>query len=261
MKVLKRKKLNQMLNEWPTSGLHTTASLDERGVSKSLRHHYVKYRWLEKVARGLYRRPGDVTEWSKVVHTFQNEKTNTLHLGGLSALEVHGYGHYIHMEERPLFLYGSLLSKRFPAWFKSAINRKMFYISMKFLENVPERCIVNLLVEGSPLLVSTPELAVLEMLYTVPTKVGFDEAFKIVESLVVMRTDLLQILLENCKNVKVKRLFLYFAREIKHGWYSKLNRGKINIGSGKRELIKGGKLDKEFLLTVNSNYFSKEVLF
>jgi len=58
------------------------------------------------------------------------------------------------------------------------------------------------------------------------------------------------MLLESCSSVKGKRLFLYYAREASHSWYPALDRSRINLGAGKRELVKGGKLDKEFLLTV-----------
>jgi len=60
----------------------------------------------------------------------------------------------------------------------------------------------------------------------------------------------MQMLLESCSSVKAKRLFLYYAREASHSWYPALDRSRIDLGAGKRELVKGGKLDKEFLLTV-----------
>jgi hypothetical protein len=60
----------------------------------------------------------------------------------------------------------------------------------------------------------------------------------------------LQKLLEECKNVKVKRLFLWFADRHKYIWLSKLEIERINLGSGNRMIAKGGKLDNKYKITV-----------
>lgn len=57
--------------------------------------------------------------------------------------------------------------------------------------------------------ISSPERAVLELLYHVPTLVGFDEALQLVGSMGTLRHGVMQELLERCTNIKVKRLFLY----------------------------------------------------
>jgi len=68
-------------------------------------------------------------------------------------------------------------------------------------------------------------------------------------------------LLEGCSSIKVKRLFLYCAREAGHSWYLALDRSRVDLGAGKRELVKGGTLDKEFLLTVAANPYATEIRF
>lgn len=60
----------------------------------------------------------------------------------------------------------------------------------------------------------------------------------------------LQKLLGDCRSVKVKRLFFYFADRHQHAWLKKLNKDAIDLGEGKRMLVKGGKLDKNYLITV-----------
>ena len=60
----------------------------------------------------------------------------------------------------------------------------------------------------------------------------------------------LQKLLGDCRNIKVKRLFFYFADRHQHAWLKRLDKHAINLGEGKRMLIKGGKLDKTYLITV-----------
>jgi len=61
---------------------------------------------------------------------------------------------------------------------------------------------------------------------------------------------LLQKLLEECRQVKAKRLFLWLAREQNHAWYLHIDKGKIDLGKGKRQIGKGGILDEEYLITV-----------
>jgi len=51
-------------------------------------------------------------------------------------------------------------------------------------------------------------------------------------------------------NVKVKRLFLWFAERNQHAWLNKLDREGVDLGRGKRMLVKGGKLDPKFNIIV-----------
>jgi len=60
----------------------------------------------------------------------------------------------------------------------------------------------------------------------------------------------LQTLLVDCRSVKVKRLFFFFADRHRHAWLKRLDRSVIDLGSGKRMLVKGGRFDAEHLITV-----------
>jgi tRNA-binding EMAP/Myf-like protein len=59
-------------------------------------------------------------------------------------------------------------------------------------------------------------------------------------------------LLENCNSIKVKRLFLFLAESYQHPWLKKINRAKIDLGQGKRVIVKGGKLDSKYQITVTN---------
>jgi hypothetical protein len=65
-----------------------------------------------------------------------------------------------------------------------------------------------------------------------------------------LRANVLQDHLQKCRSIKVKRLFLFLARESGHGWYKKLNRSRVKLGSGKRSIEPGGVYDSEFEITV-----------
>ena len=64
----------------------------------------------------------------------------------------------------------------------------------------------------------------------------------------------MQSLLESTRSVKVKRLFLFFADRHQHRWLDYISREKIDLGKGKRMLVKGGKLDTKYLITVPEEF-------
>ena len=50
--------------------------------------------------------------------------------------------------------------------------------------------------------------------------------------------------------MKVKRLFLFMAETHELPWYEKLKVSEIDLGSGKRTIVKNGKLNNKFKITV-----------
>jgi hypothetical protein len=75
--------------------------------------------------------------------------------------------------------------------------------------------------------------------------------------LLTLRPKLVQQLLESCSSIKVKRLFLLLAEELKLPWVKKLNLDKIDLGSGDRTLVKGGKLHPKYRLTLPADLFDE----
>ena len=73
-----------------------------------------------------------------------------------------------------------------------------------------------------------------------------------------LRPDIVSRLLKDCKNIKVKRLFLWFAQKHNHEWFGRLNLSGVNLGSGKRVIQKDGKLDTKYLITVPKENDDKE---
>ncbi len=60
----------------------------------------------------------------------------------------------------------------------------------------------------------------------------------------------MQNLLEEATSIKVKRVFFFFADRHHHRWLNRIDREKIDLGRGKRMLVKGGKLDPKYEITV-----------
>lgn len=65
-----------------------------------------------------------------------------------------------------------------------------------------------------------------------------------------LRPKLVQDLLEICSSIKVKRLFLCLAERIGHEWFHYLDLTKIDLGRGKRSIVKGGRYDSKYQITI-----------
>jgi hypothetical protein len=101
-----------------------------------------------------------------------------------------------------------------------------------------------------PLAVSTPERAILEVLDELPRRESFHQVDMLMDCAASLRPKSLQRLLAECRSVKVKRLFFFFADRHRHRWLDQVDKSKVDLGQGKRSLIKGGKLDPTYQITV-----------
>ena len=73
---------------------------------------------------------------------------------------------------------------------------------------------------------------------------------KLAEGLVSLSPNRLTKLLTDCKSIKVKRLFFFFADRHKPTWRKRLDPKEFDLGTGDRMLVRGGKLDPVYRITV-----------
>ena len=206
--------------------------------------------WLEPFGRGAYIRAGDKVDWPGALYTLQKQLRLPVHAGGKTALERKGYAHYLPTRQKRVFLYGTR-GLVLPTWFKGdrfgvdlvVTRTNLFPAELRegFTEFKEKDFSVR---------ISAPERAMLEMLHLVPRKVGFDEALSVMGNLVTLRSDIVQGLLEACRSVKVKRLFLYMAESQEHAWFSKVDLSKVDLGEGKRMIVLNGRYDPKYRITV-----------
>jgi hypothetical protein len=273
-------KLNRLQHDLP-EGLVVDANwLERRGYSSSLRSKYAAHGWLEQVARGVYRRPAaklsnsdkqhESLRWQHVVISLQTLLERSFIVGGRTALELQGFAHYLSAGEfHEVHLYGN---ERPPAWVaKLTLETKfVFHNARTLFKNSPpghaapgverdSRSLAGGLVRKTwgqwewPLVMSSPERAILELLNEVPQRETFHQADMLMEGLRTLSPKRLQKLLIECRSVKVKRLFLWFAERHNYSWLKQLDRAEIDLGTGKRMLQRGGKLDPKFNITVPEN--------
>ena len=87
-------------------------------------------------------------------------------------------------------------------------------------------------------------------LYLTPKKQELVECYEIMEGLNNLRPKQVQELLEACTSIKVKRLFLYMAEKARHDWFKYIDLEGIDLGNGKRSLVKEGVYISKYQITV-----------
>lgn len=183
--------------------------------------HYVRSGWLVRLGRGMFMFPQDVLQAGPSIKVLARHLPG-LHVGGKTALAWRGIRHNVGPRER-LELWGDLPAS-LPSWFTQRfpgryVARKLFdaKIARDFgLQPLPET-------PDGPL-VSVPERALLELLAEVGARQGIEEAKNIMEGLRSPRLEVLGPLLEHCPRVKVVRLCVQWAEELKLEWAAEARR-------------------------------------
>ena len=271
-----REKLNWLNRDLPEGLVVDAGWLERHSVSRQLRRKYVMNGWLLSLARGVYCRsassePNEPLPWQQLVVSLNALMNLPVSVGARTALELQGFAHYLGASgPREVHLY---TQKDMPGWVSHLpVNtRPVFHNALKLFRNgeippydrkaeatAPALAKASLTPQPSglkswPLVVSTPERAILELLDEVPDRETFHQADVLMEGLRNLSPRRLHTLLADCKNVKVKRLFFWFAARHNHAWLRKLDRSGIDLGKGKRMLVRGGKLDTKYNITVPEN--------
>jgi hypothetical protein len=205
---------------------------------------------LTAVAHGIYRRPGPPLKWEHVVYSL-NQMGCTVRVGGRSALELQGMAHYLPLGEvQRIDLYGAA---KVPAWVRDFQGPFLFAVHTRRLFDPLPRAAVHQRPFGAwdwPIPFSQPELALLELLAEVQDEADFATVDKFFEAVVNLRPELLHDLLRNCSQVKAKRLFLWFSDRHNHAWRQALDTEEIDLGRGKRMIVKGGSYNPAYQITV-----------
>ena len=248
----------------PYGMLATKKWLAAQGLTTHAIDNAVKTETLLLLATGVYSQYSRSVSWEGVVASVQRmEKDKStsvppVMVGGLSALSLSGLSQYLPFGAKPhIHLYAA---GKLPTWL-ARLSLPMKFEGHNANKLWPE----NLLTDSafikehewdaglSPVYFSCPEKAILELLMELPSAVTFEHANELMQGLVNLSPRKLDYLLTACKSVKVKRLFLWLAKRQSYPWFSKLNVGNYDLGSGKRVVAKGGKLDADYLITVPSH--------
>ena len=251
-----------MLDAVPSGHLVDARWLVRQGLSHESMRDYVNGGWLERLAQGVFLRPGPgasarFVDWRTCVISMQHVMGYDLHVGGTTALAIAGHVHYLGLGAEPTVqLYG----ERVPGWIHRIPLSAPIRVQRRSLFHDPRLSVSDavsaesLRGAGAPsawtLRHASPERAILEALDALPERDSFDALDLIFEGLANLRPKRLRALLADCRKIKVKRLFFVFADRHRHAWRKYVDPAEFDLGKGDRALVKGGRIHSVYRIVV-----------
>lgn len=241
-------KINQLLNAQPPGAVLLSSWMVENGYSHDLQQRYKKNHWLKSIGTGAFVRTNDKVGYEGAIYALQEQSGLTIHPGGRTALSLLGKAHYLELSASRVFLFGGS-GEKLPSWFrKNDWGVQIDYYATSFLP--AELGLTKVELNNFSIKVSGAARAIMECLHLAPQKQELMECFELMEGLNNLVPKQVQTLLENCQSVKVKRLFLYLAEKADHAWFKQLDLAKVDLGKGKRSIVKNGVLIDKYGITV-----------
>ena len=241
-------KINRLSRLKPPGVVLLSSWLKKSGSSTDLQKHYRKSNWLESIGSCAMKRVGDDVTYEGGINALQDQAGLSIHPAGRTALSMLGKAHYIELSQKTVTLFGNK-DNHLPLWFKNydwGVNIRFHRSSF-----LPEGLgLVEMERKTFKLKISGPTRAIMECLYLVPKFQDLVECYDLMTGLNTLRPSEVQKLLEECKSVQVKRLFLYLAELAGHEWFNYLDLNKVDLGSGKRSLVKSGVYVPKYQITV-----------
>lgn len=244
-----RSKINKLIQEYPKGLVLLPSWLVSKGYSYELQQQYRKGGWLKSIGKGAMLKSEDSPLLVGALATLQSQAEINIHLGGRSALELHGKSHYLQLVTTEATLFAPSRVK-LPVWFTSNqwdTEYKLFKMSLFKIDNVG---LVEHMESGIEMKISSAGRAMMECLSLCPHDFALTEAYELMEGLTTLRPKQVQELLEECKSIKVNRLFLYFAERAGHSWFKYIDKANIDLGSGNRSLVSNGVLIPKYQLVL-----------
>jgi hypothetical protein len=254
-----------VLDAVPAGYLVDAAWLVSQGIAYESFRDYVKRGWLERIARGVFRRPvpnmqaSNSIDWKTCILSMQHIMGHDLHVGSTTALGEQGHAHYLRLgESAPVWVYGD----KVPNWLIKLPTDAPINIRPRSLFTDQKLGVIEGKTTGQPwdwgLTMSTPERAILEAMDELPHHESFHTLDMVFESLTTLRPRLISDLLQACQKIKVKRLFFVFADRHDHSWRKRIDPQAFDLGSGDRALIQGGKIHPRYRIMVPEEFVKPE---
>jgi len=212
-------------------------------------------------------RPGTRLNCEGTVAALQTIFGLGLNPGGLTALELQGFAHYLPLSRRRVVdLYGH---DAVPKWLATRLPDVDFVRRLplpglgvegliNFAYDAQQRVLCRPLfgkrAEAWPFSLSSPERAFLEVLRDVPETISFEHADQILQAMTTLSSGRMEKLLQRCTNVKVRRLFYWMAERHPYPNFRKIappeTPDALGLGRGNRMVARGGRLEPEYMITV-----------
>ena len=246
-------KINWMTTHALPNDILLQSWLLEHGISYSLTQRYVQSGWLKRLSPGVFFRPcSDEAirpNWNHALSAVQEQLKLPVHLAGLSSLAYQGLGHYLQLGQEHIWV-GIRDKTNLPKWFTSFPEQEWLFCRNSKLQLLPEQDLKKISIEGKELTASTAELAAYEIVDAIGRHISFEYVAELFQGLVGLSPRKVQSLLERSSAVQTNRIFLFLANYYAHQWTKRLDETKIELGSGKRQVIKGGVYNERYQITI-----------
>ena len=248
MDIVKGTKINQLLTNIDPSGLIFSSWLKSKGYSNQLQKQYRDSGWLVSLSQGVMYRAGSTLSAYSALASCNLQTGSTHRIAAHSALEYAGFNHYVPMG-KPTLAVVLNPAKRRPAW----MGKDVFDMTFRTFhtETFPEPEVITNVTKHGIQYISSPEQAFLECLLLAPRVYDYMDLYYIMEQLTTLRADVVQRLLESCRNFTIKRMFLYMAEKAGSYWFEELNKEKIELGTSKIQLVHNGMYIPRYRITVS----------
>ena len=250
-------KLHALARLLPEGVAAPSSWLVAQGFSRQLVRKYVQSGWLKPLARGVFARPTQPVDANGLILGLQRFADAQFHLGGMSALHRLGHVHYLPLGgEAVIHLWGR---DTVPAWVGAVPLHEHLLFHREQLFDEDARAVglspLPTRVRDWTITASELERAIMEVLSLVDdSESSFTHAAELFEGLTVLRPAVVNQLLAACRSLKVKRLFLFLGLHYRYPWTDKLDRSRIDLGKGKRQIVRGGRYNSEFRITVPERF-------
>ncbi|ROT18790.1 hypothetical protein EEL52_11520 [Muribaculaceae bacterium Isolate-113 (HZI)] len=246
MSIAIASKLNHLLSESIPGGLLFAGWLRKEGYSSQLLKKYRDSGWLEALGRGVMYRRNDNLSALTAVLCYNYQTGNNARVAAHSALELHGFSHYIPMGKPRLMV--AFESGNVEDWVRSDkydMTIVPFHTGI-FKDPLTQSYKTN----RYDLKISSPEQAFLECLHLVPSQYNYMDLYYIMEQLTSLNPEKVQNALENTSSQRIKRMFLYMAEKGGHYWFDMLDLNKLGLTSSKLKLTDNGVYISKYRITV-----------
>ena len=239
--VTNLKKLIALLRQ---KGVVTASYLHKNGISYQSMREYRCSGWMEPLGVGAFHGKESKPSLDTAIAALAEQLGLPVHVGGKAALMRRGIVQYVPLGGLPPEVY-LRRGVRLPKWF-------LFSYAGQFVRNstciLPDGIGLERDAAGCP--ISSPERAFIELAAEVPKQAAVGELYQLMEFAETLRPALVTDLLSKCESVKAKRVFLFLADDLGHWWFKKIDRSKIDLGSGCRVIDKGGSFQAKFNIIV-----------
>ncbi|MCY4161348.1 MAG: type IV toxin-antitoxin system AbiEi family antitoxin domain-containing protein [Flavobacteriaceae bacterium] len=240
-------------------GVFLSSYLKKQGIPNSSIQSYYKKGQIKSLGYGAWYFGEGKPNLFEGISALQYQSRVPVHIGGLSSLILQGKTHYVYLNPKIIELF-TPIEVDLPQWFLNHHwDIEIDYVRTSFL---PKGLgLHGYQKDNISILKSSKERAYFESLYLTPKRSDLYEVFQNMEMLWGNKVDipLIQQLLENCRSIKVKRLFLCFADYINHSWFQKLDLEKIYLGKGYCDVIHGGTYEPKYKVSIPSELYRTEM--